>query len=252
MVAFEFDPLYHSILILVSSLLPGIALGVPLLRKSELSLLEKLALCFFLGMVSVPSLLFVESLAGLKFSFLLVLADIVALCAAGAFIGFRCNAFTASLPALPKFDLDSVLTEEFARKHAVSALLLLALFLAFWMRLQTFSPIYSELDPYYYVYGTGQIIRDGSITLYDDAGWWPEANSTHRVVPLKTYMEAQWYSAYTGGGEYDNYVLFVASSWLPPISAAFVAFGAYLLLSSYAGRRYGLFAAFLLVFTPIL
>ena len=68
--------------------------------------------------------------------------------------------------------------------------------------------VYSELDPYFYVYGTGQIIRDGVEPAHDDTAWWPEIQGTHRGQPLKKYVEAEWYSAYTNGGDYNNYLIF--------------------------------------------
>jgi len=250
LVALTFDPLYYSFLVLLSAIVPGIAVGWPLLRKSELSVVEKLLLCFFVGLVAPPTLLIVENIAGLKFSLSLVLMNIFALSAAGISYGMRNGAFSLQLL---QFDLDAAFSLEFAEKHAASFLLLLAVFLAFWLRIQTFSPIYSELDPYFYVYGTGQIIRFGEVPPTDDTAWWPEIkNAGHRNFPsLKMYLEAQWYALYTKGAEYNNYLLFVTSSWLPPIAGALLAFGAYLLFASYYGKRYGLLAAFLMAFLPI-
>lgn len=250
MVALAFDPLYYSLLVLLSAIVPGAALGWPFLKKSELSALEKLLLCFFVGMVAAPTLLILENIAGLKFSLYLVFANLFLLTAAGIFYGIRSGAFGFKLPEI---DLDAVLDAEFAKKHAATAFLLLAVILSFWLRIQTYSPIYSELDPYFYVYGSGQIIREGAIPATDDTAWWPEIKTSgHRSFPsLKMYIEAQWYALYTSGGEYDNYLLFVTSSWLQPIVASLMAFGAYLLISPYYGRRYGILAAFLMALLPI-
>ncbi len=242
MVAFTFDALYFSLLVFLSAIVPGIAIGWPLLHKSKSGTMEKLLMCFYLGMFAVPTLLFLESLIGVKFSLFLVFANIFILVAAGAFIGIRQGAFSFKMPQLEKKNAIAL---------AIPILLLLAMLLAFWIRVQPYSPIYSELDPYFYVYGTGQIITDGIQPAIDDTAWWPETISTHAGQPLKKYLEAEWYALYTGGGEYNNYLLFTTSSWLPPISAAFVSFGAYLLVASMYGRRYGLFAAFLLAFLPI-
>jgi len=247
MVAFTFDAMYFSLIVFLSAIVPGIAIGWPLLHKSKFGSMEKLLLCFFLGLFAVPTLLFLESLIGMTFSLFLVFANTFAIVSAGIFWGMKNGAFGLKLPQMPKLEF----TKETAIALAVPALLLLAMLLAFWIRIQPFSPIYSELDPYFYVYGSGQIIREGIQPLTDDTSWWPEIMGTHRGQPLKKYLEAEWYSLYTNGGEYNNYLLFTTSSWLPPISAAFVSFGAYLLVSSIYGRRYGLFAAFLLAFLPI-
>ena len=250
MVAFTFDALYFSLVVFLSAIIPGVAIGWPLLKKTDLGAMEKAILSFFLGLFAVPTLLMLESFAGIRFSLFLVFANILIITSAGLFIGVREGAFKLPAPKLPKFD-GSFFTYERAVSFVVPALLLLALLLAFWIRIQTFSPIYSELDPYWYVYGTGQIIREGIQPRTDDAVWWPEVAASHSTVPLKEYLEAEWYALYTNGGEYNNYLLFTTSCWLPPISAAFVSFGAYLLVSSFYGRRYGLFAAFLLSFLPI-
>ena len=251
MVAFTFDALYFSLIVFLSAIIPGVAIGWPLLHKTKLDAMEKLLLCFFLGLFAAPALLFLESLVGIKFSLTLVFANMIAIVAAGAFWGIKNGAFALKLPEMPK-SVKHFFTLERAVALAVPALLLLAMLLAFWIRIQPFSPIYSELDPYFYIYGSGQIIREGIQPLTEDTSWWPEITTiNHREVPLKEYLEAEWYSLYTNGGEYNNYLLFTTSSWLPPISAAFVSFGAYLLVSSLYGRRYGLFAAFLLAFLPI-
>jgi asparagine N-glycosylation enzyme membrane subunit Stt3 len=245
MAAFTFDAAYFSLIVFLSALVPGIAVCWPLFRKSPLGAMEKLLLSFFIGLFAVPFMLFIESLVGIKFSLFLVFANAFVLVAAGAFWGVREGVFLLSAPKLPKLDADGITA------LSVPALLLLAMLLAFWIRVQPYSPIYSELDPYFYVYGTGQIIQSGMQPFTDDTAWWPELNSTHLGQPLKKYLEAEWYALYTGGGEYNNYLLFTTSSWLPPISAAFVSFGAYMLVASMYGRRYGLLAAFLLAFLPI-
>jgi len=250
MVAFAFDALYFSLVVFLSAIIPGVAIGWPLLKKTDFGAMEKALLCFFMGLFAVPTFLLMESLLGMQFSLFLVFANIFIITAAGIFFGVREGAFKPAVPKMPKFD-KSFFTYERAVALAVPALLLIALLLAFWIRIQTYSPIYSELDPYWYVYGTGQIIRDGAIPASDDTAWWPETLWTHRSTPLKAYLEAEWYALYTNGGEYSNYLLFTTSCWLPPISAAFVSLGAYLLVSSLYGRRYGLFAAFLLAFLPI-
>ena len=249
MVAVEFNSFYYNIVVFLACLIPGLAVGLPLLRKTDLSVLEKLVISFFLGMVSVPALLFLEGLLGIKFSLSLALANILIIIAAGVIYAAKTGALGDV--KMPKLETGNVLTEEFAKKHIATVLLLLALFLSFQARMAPLSPIYSELDPYWYVYGSGQIIREGGVPLYDDTAWFPEVQSTHRSTPLRAYSDALWYSLYTGGAEYKNYVMFLAASWLPPVASALLAFGAYLLFSSVYGKRYGIFAAFLLAFLPI-
>ena len=250
MVALEFNALYMSILAFFLAIIPGIAIGWPLLKKSDYSLLEKLVLGFFVGLFAVPTLLYLESFIGLKFSLFLVAVNFLLLVAAGALWGLSNETFRLEMP---EFQIGKDFEEpvEFCTKHAVSLLLILAIALAFWIRLQSYSPIYSELDPYFYVFATGQILQQGAIPLYDDTAWYPDALSSHAGADLRSYVEAQWYSVYTHGGAYNNYLLFQVAGWLPPISGALLAFGAYLALSGMFGKRYGVLAAFLMAFLPI-
>ncbi len=250
MVAFEFNPQYLSFLIFILAAVPGLAVGWPLFKKSQLSKTEKFLLSLFLGLIISPSLMLVEGLAGIKFSLTLVYINFVLITAAGIAWGVKTGAFSLKPPEI---DFNSILEKpyEFAKANGPGLVLIIIVLLSFWLRIQTFSPIYSELDPYFYVYGSGQIIREGIVPPTDDTGWWPEIMTSHRSTAIKTYLEAQWFAAYTGGAEYNNYLLFAIASWLPPISAAFMAFGAYLLIASIYGRRYGILAAFLMAFSPI-
>ena len=252
MAAVDFNFLYYNVVVFLACMVPGIALGWPLLRKTDLSVVEKLLLCFFLGMVTVPLLLFLESFAGLGFSLPLAVANLLLVTAAGIAYGFKEKIYSLSFK-MPKtdFDFDRIISQEAVKKHAASVFLVLIVFLAFWSHLAPYTPIYSELDPYWYVYGTGQILRLGAMPLTDDTAWFPEVQSTHRSVPIKAYAEATWYTLYTGSTSYNNYLLFITASWLPPISAALSAFGAYLLFTAIYGRRYGLLAAALMAFLPI-
>lgn len=252
MAAVTFDAFYFSLVVFLSALIPGIAVGWPLLRKSALSFTEKLFSSFFLGVLIVPLMLVLENTAGIGFSLNLVYMNLLLVLAAGAFMWFNSALYREiTLP-----DFGKTFSASNWKALAAGALLISFALLSFWLRVQTFSPIYSELDPYYYVYGTGQIIRDGSIPYpgQEDTSWWPEIRTqTHRNDPsFKMFLEAEWYALYTGGGAYNNYLLFITSSWLPPLSGLLMAFGAYLLFTSYFGRRYGLLAAFLCAVVPVM
>jgi len=240
---FEFNALTFSIIVFLSAFIPGGLIGMLALRKSNLNLTEKLLISFFIGMFIVPTLLFIEGMVGIGFSFNLVLINLIGVTMLGIILwGYLAikNELKFEMPKWDRF-----------WESLLPVLLIIALLLAFWIRVQPFSPIYSELDPYWYVYGTSQVIQFGSEPVFDDTAWWPEVNSIHRGLPLKKYLEAGWYTLYTNGGAYNNYLLFVTSSWLPPISAAMLCFGAYLLVSSLYGRKYGVFVAFLLAVLPI-
>ena len=239
----EFDAINFSAIVFFLAFIPGCIFGMLLLRKSELNLIEKLLLSFFLGMFIVPTALYIESFLGLSFSFSLVVINVLTIISIGI-VAWGYLAYKGEVKInLPDFTP--------SWQMIVPALLIIALLLAFWIRIQPFSPVYSELDPYWYVYGTAQVIQFGAEPLHDDTAWFPEINSSHRGLPLKKYLEAEWYATYTSGGEYNNYLLFITASWLPPIAAAMLCFGAYLLISSLYGRKYGIFVAFLIAMLPI-
>lgn len=238
---FEFDALYFTVLVFFSAFIPGALLGTVLLRKTSFPLTEKFLISFFLGMFIAPTLLFLEGVAGMSYSYELAVANFLFAVALGV-VACGYLAMKGEL-GFPKIEINS--------GTLLPVLLIIALLLSFWIRIQPYSPVYSELDPYWYVYGTSQVIQFGSEPVKDDTAWWPEFDSIHRGLPLKKYLEAEWYSLYNANNSYNNYLLFVTSSWLPPIASMMLGFGAYLLVSSIYGRRYGVFVAFLLAFLPI-
>jgi asparagine N-glycosylation enzyme membrane subunit Stt3 len=259
MAAIGFNFLYFVLLILFLAI-PGVLLTVPLLRKSKLNKTEKFLLSLFVGIFFLPLMLFIESFFGIRFSLFLVLFNLLLLFALGIFVWIKTFGFPKSDVFLkcsfPKLDLnlekiDFEKTSEQLKPYINSVLLLLLFLLSFWTRIQTLSPIYSELDPYFYVYGASQIIKEGYRPMNDDTAWWPEVKVSHRGHGVKSYLEATWYSVYTKGEPYNNYLFYIIASFLPPIASSFMIFGAYLAVSSLFGRRYGLLVAALLLFNPI-
>ncbi len=85
--------------------------------------------------------------------------------------------------------------------------------LSFFIRIQPISPIYYELDPYYYLYSTIQLIEDGTIPLVDDTAWFPNP-STHRVTPLLAHFNGLVYEFLFNG--LDEYKLSYTANLYPP------------------------------------
>lgn len=252
---FLFEPLKLMLVIFFSSLLPAIPLVAWFLRESKLAWHEKLSFGFVAGTILIPLLLWLEGMAGIQFSFPLALANVLLVFAAGIALCFKDGMLCA-----PKFSMPALSTADeqidAAKKLLPPIFLFLLMFLAFWVRVQSFGPVYSELDPYWYMYGGAQLVQDGSIPISDDTAWFdkqdPSFQVSHRSNPLDTYLEAQWYSIYTQGGAYDRYLFSTVANFYPPLVSAFMCFGAYMLLSSIFGRRYGLLAAGLFAFSPSL
>ena len=100
---FVFEPLKLMLIILFSSLVPGIPFVAWFLRKSALAWYEKLSFGFVAGIVLVPLLLLLEGMVGIPFSFPLVLADVLILFAAGIALCIK-----DGMLALPALSLPSL------------------------------------------------------------------------------------------------------------------------------------------------
>lgn len=243
----EFSLAYALAVIFFSAFLPGAVLSLGILKKSDFSLLEKILVGFALGLVLQGFLPFFEFLIlGMKFSYGLALLNtgIVYALALGVFAWKKAHE-----------DIGTGISLERIRKnpfeYVIPALVLLLFALNFFIRIQTLSPIYQELDPYYYIYVTQQIVTHGFNPLDDKTAWYPEVAVDHRAVPLISYMEAGWYSLYSKGGEYNNYILSLVSNIYPPFAAAFAAFFLYLGLRAWYRKEYAFIASAVASFVPM-
>ncbi len=253
---FEFDALKLILIILLASFPAGFLISLALLRKTQIHILEKAAVGFAIGICLPPLLYFFEFFfLGIPFSLMLVYANLGLLLGLGIaachFSGAFQDAAAYRLPKMPS----SSLNEWWAllAPNIAPCLIILFSFLAFFIRIQSYTPIYQELDPYFYMYGARQILEAGYAPLVDDTAWYPAAygHINHRTAPLTSYLESQWYVIYNGGTEYFNYSLSVISSFYPPIAAGLMVFFIYFLISQEYGRRHGLIAGALAAFIPV-
>lgn len=243
-----FSLIYALALIFLSAFIPGAILSLGLMKKSDFTLLEKILAGFAFGWVLQGTLPFLEFvLLGVKFSYGLTLANtaLLYIIAIGIFIWRKAQ---EEIPILEEFKI-SLQKDPF--KYAIPTLLLLLFFVNFWVRIQTLTPIYQELDPYYYIYISQQIITQGFNPLNDQTAWYPEVQVSHRWAPINYYSLSAWYSLYTQGGEYNNYLLFLVGNIYPPLAAAFVAFFIYLGLRAWYAKEYALISSAVLSFIPI-
>ncbi|MDD5337102.1 MAG: hypothetical protein PHS02_01325, partial [Candidatus ainarchaeum sp.] len=244
----ELNFIYALAVMLVSAFIPGALLAFAILRKSDFSWLEKVLTGFALGWILQGLLPFLEFIAlGTNFSYTVALANsagLYVLAALALLISFRMEPFK-----LPSIEPQRMVSDY--KKYIVPALVLLLFFLNFWVRVQSLSPVYEELDPYYYQYTTQQIITLGQNPLNDQTAWYPLLQVNHRAVPLLTYMEATWYSLYSGGQGYSNYLLSLIANLYPPFAAAFACFFVYLGLRAWYREEYALIASAVASFVPI-
>ncbi|VVB58577.1 Uncharacterised protein [Candidatus Anstonella stagnisolia] len=252
---FVFEPLKLMLIILLSSMLPCIPLTLWFLRNSKLAWFEKLPFGFIAGTMLIPALLWAEGMLGIYFSLPLLLANIFALFIIGIALCIKDKMLEIPTLQMPPISTHAEIFDA-VKKYSPAVFLFLLMFLAFWLRIQSWGPVYSELDPYFYLYSGGEIIKDGISPASDTTAWFDKLNPgitySHRTHPLDSYLEAQWYSLYTAGGAYERYLFSTIANFYPPFISMFMCFGAYLLASSLLGRRYGIFAAALFAFTSSL
>lgn len=242
-----FDPFVLLFWIFLSSFIPGALLSLAIFKKSELKTIEKVLIGFGFGMVIPQFLPVLLAIAGIKYTFTVALAGIALFYLVAIFLFIREKPVELKVPKLPEFsDYRSL------ARYAVPALLAILIILTFWIRLQTYSPVFQELDPYYYTYAVQQLLSLGNNPHNDQTAWYPEVEVSHRVVPELVYMEANWVNLYTGGtGSADNMLVAAVSSIYPPLAGTLAIFFLYLLFSSQYKREYALIGATIASLLPI-
>jgi asparagine N-glycosylation enzyme membrane subunit Stt3 len=238
----SFDPLILLVWIFLSGLLPGAILSLGLFRKDDFTLLEKILIGFGLGLILLPILPFLLYLVlGIKFSYSIAVVSVAFIYLLSIAVFVKNKAYE-SIAIRMKIDNESL----------VPFFLLLVLLLSFLARFGSYSPVFQELDPYYYTYAAHQILTVGENPVDDQTSWYPELTVNHREVPEISYLKSVWYSLYTGGGgQYSDMLLADVSSLYPPLAALLSVFFIYLLVSSCTKREYGVIAAALASFVPI-
>jgi len=237
------DFLLASIPIFVFTFVPGFLLALPLLKNSKLSLYEKVVFGFILGLIVPPTVLFLLSLVGISYSLYLALLCSFAI----SLLGFAWCVKEEVFKELSEFSFNPEDAKD-QKKLLIWGTLTLIMLWAFWARVQSLSPIFYEFDPYYYMFSTAYLLKDGFIPEHDYTAWYPYG-STHRLAPLTNYLTAQWYSIYTQGGTYDNYLLSMVANVYPPVVGALLCFLFFILVKEEYGTVYGLISA---VFAAVL
>jgi len=258
----SFEPLVFLLWLFVTTFIPGAILSFSLLRKDELNFLEKLFIGFAVGFVLLPLPPFVLYLfAGVEYSNTLAMVSVAILyvLALGLFVWTKTYedllAFFSSVGSslssfkMPSLDFNNI---TISQGFLISLFLLIVLIFSYVIRLSSYSPIFQELDPYFYTYAAQQILTVGHNPFNDQTAWYPDLSVNHRTIPAISYLESVWYSFYTGGGAYDNMKLALVASMYPPIAATFMVFFIYLLVSAAGKREWGVIAAGIAAFMPVL
>ena len=233
-----FSPLYLLLLVFLGFFIPGAIFALGILRNKDLALFDKIGIGLGIGIVAPPLILTILSLLGIGYSFGLALFSILLFYAIAIATFYRNRGWEGlSVPS----DY---------RAWATSAALALIAILAFWIRLQSYSPVYMELDPYFYLYHTEQILTDGIAPFNDGTAWYP-LSVNHRIAPIKAFAEATMYSLYTGGAQFELYMLSDVASIMPPIYAALAVLFIAIFISSEYRREFGVIAAGVASFIPM-
>lgn len=243
----SFEPLTFLVWVFLSAFLPGAILSFSLFKKDDFNFVEKLFIGFALGMIILPLIPFLLYLAlGIKYSYSIALLSVGLLYIAALILFVRNKVYEGI--TVPSVNLKELKVS----KGALLSLALVIIILASYMvRVGPYGPIFQELDPYYYTYTPHQLLTLGENPFDDQTAWYPELSVNHRVIPELSYLEAIWYSLYTGGGEYSNMLLALVASMYPPIAAALAVFFIYLLVSTATKRKWGVVAAGLVSFVPV-
>ena len=235
----EVEFLRTGIPVFLSIFVPGFLLALALLRRTKMPLAEIAFFGFIFGLVFPPLTLFLYSFFGILYSPELVIINIVVVTVIGFLLCVKENAFDFEL----SFDL---------RRDAVWVALTLIVLFAFWVRIQSITPIFYEFDPYYYDQGTQFILTQGEVPQVDDWAWYPHPD-THRDPPIVHYLEAQWYAIHgyiIGNHTFDNYLLSTIAGVYPPVVGALICFLVFILVREEYGKKYGLIGAALVAIIP--
>ncbi len=231
----------------LSTFIPGAILSFSILRKDDFNFVEKLFIGFALGMILLPLIPFLlYLLIGIKYSYSIALLS-VGLLYAIALVFFVAKRAYKGI-TLPSVNITQI---KISKGALLSIALVLIIIISYVIRVGSYSPIYQELDPYYYTYTAQQLLTLGENPFDDQTSWYPEVTVNHRIIPEISYLEAIWYSLYTGGGEYSNMLLAPIASMYPPIAAALAVFFIYLFVSTTSERKWGFAAAGLASFVPV-
>jgi len=241
----SFDLFAFLAWLFLSTLLPGIILSFSLFKKHEdFGSIEKLLIGFALGFVLLPLIPFLlYIIAGVQFGYTIAMISVALLYLIALVFFIKNKAYEGIIPNQIGFKIYP--------SHFVALSLIIILALTYLIRVGSYSPVFQELDPYYYTYTAYQILTAGYNPINDQTAWFPEVTVSHRSIPEISYLESIWYSLYSQGGKADNMLLADIASMYPPAAAVLSVFFIYLLVSWASKKEWGVIAAGIASFVPV-
>ncbi len=237
-----------AIPIFLSIIIPGVAIALPLLRNSKLSLFEIICFGFTLGLIVPTVVTYTLNTIGFPYSFTLTIAGIIITTAIGmAWFFYEARNepdwFRMKVPQ-PIFSFN---------RDSIPLVILLMMLLAFFIRVQSIGPVFYEFDPYFYMYIARQLLVVGHVPLVDNTAWYPGPGG-HGTIVLTGYLESGWYNTYTAfsgiSSSYNNLLLSTIANVYPPVVGALICFFAYMLVKEEYGHLSGVVAAGFMAITP--
>ncbi len=219
----------------------GLPLSFWLFREEKKAyFFDKLAFGYLLGIILLPSLFFLESLAGINFSQFLVVANWILILFAGILLLAKDGQLKLPsqlsaprlYPTLTQFSIFAIMASVFL------------------IGLSSAGGVIFELDPYYYIEGVKQVVMQGSNFQNDGSAWFPYVTS-HLGTPIWKYQMASIYSLY-GSTAYNPYVIAAVLGVQPAMVGALAVFLAYFLFKQMYNDRVGILVAGCLGFMPVM
>ncbi len=246
----EFNLFLYLIVLALGFGLPGALLFLGLFKKSDLNFVEKILAGFGIGIIIPAFVSWILFMCGVPFNYGIALLSVSVSYAIGLIFFIKEKAYLFSFPK----DFVSEFKQNW-KSYILPVLLLLVVFFSFWLRIQSYGPVFHELDPYFYLYHTYFILHEGGAPLTDDLAWYPEVFTSHRQAPLKAYLEADIYALYTGGekmgADTDIYLNVITAGLFPPLFAALAVFFFYLFISAEYKKEFALIGASIISFVPM-
>ncbi|BCS90819.1 MAG: hypothetical protein ARM1_0276 [Candidatus Micrarchaeota archaeon] len=248
----------------ISIVLPGVLISFALLKSTPFNTIEKLLMGIILGVIALPTLLWLESylISYIHFfSFSLALADLdtVVLIALGLVLCYINNVFSDFKRFIKSLKIDSNSVIKYIKTDYAYIILIILMLLAFYIRVVNInvSQTFFEFDPYFDMMDTRYILTYGYQLLNDTSAWPIAPNGTnHRIQPIVPYLEAYFYTLYndtvTHYSYLNNTLVSRVSSIYPPLTAALLVFVVFLLISKNYGNDVALFGSALAAFNQLL
>ncbi len=236
-------------------LLPGILVALAL--SKEKSLLNRLIAGLGLGFVAVVAFGALITVFNIPFSMYIVYGVLLVEYGIAAFFLYKkWNDVTALFNEWQAGFKEAIKKTDW-KYFGIALGIILVLYYSYILRFTTVSPIYYELDPYYYLYISTQLLSPSTghiVPAHDTTAWYPVINDSHRDIPGLAFYQALFFALNEGKAtltaHLDLYKLAFYANFYPPLVGLLMAGFVYLAFSRRFSPGAALMAAIIVVTTP--